>query len=180
MSLQLNTPPAEEPVNLADAKAWLRVESGADEDALIAALIPAARARCEWHTGRALVTQGWTLWLDRLGPCVELPLPPLQSVDSVTLYNVSDAATVLDESAWQADLPGGRVFLKDVHPGLRARNGAAIAFTAGYGDADAVPPPIKTAILLTVAALYDHRGADAAPTPDQALALLAPYRNIRI
>ena len=46
--------------------------------------------------------------------------------------------------------------------------------------ADAVPPPIKTAILLTVAALYDHRGADAAPTPDQALALLAPYRNIRI
>jgi hypothetical protein len=79
MSLQLNTPPAQEPVTLAQAKAWLRVESGTDEDDLIAALIAAARARAEWHTGRAFVTQGWTLWLDRAAPVIGIPLPPLQA-----------------------------------------------------------------------------------------------------
>jgi len=63
MSLTLNTPPAAEPVTLADAKAHLKVDS-TDDDALIASLITAARARAEWHTGRALVTQSWTLWLD--------------------------------------------------------------------------------------------------------------------
>ncbi|HEY0266837.1 MAG TPA: head-tail connector protein, partial [Rhizomicrobium sp.] len=97
MSLQLNTPPAIEPVSLDQAKAWLRVESGGDEDALIAALIPAARARAEWHTGRAFVTQHWTLWLDSVGDgCIALPLPPLVGVESVTLYAADDTATVLD------------------------------------------------------------------------------------
>ena len=86
MSLQLTAPPATEPVSLAQAKAWLRVESGNDEDDLITALIQAARVRCEWHTGRAFVTQGWTLWLDGIGDgLVSVPLPPLASVSAVAI-----------------------------------------------------------------------------------------------
>jgi uncharacterized phiE125 gp8 family phage protein len=177
MSLQLNTPPGEEPVTLAQAKAWLKVETD-DEDALIAALIPAARARAEWHTGRAFVTQGWTLWLDRITDCIELPLLPLVSVVSVTLYAPDDSALVL--SQYRVDVAGGRVFLKGAHPGLRARDAAAIAFTAGYGGAADVPAAIASAILLLVAQIYEHRGDQGAPMPDQALALLAPYRTIKI
>jgi uncharacterized phiE125 gp8 family phage protein len=181
MSLQLNMPPAAEPVSLDQAKAWLRVESGNDEDALIAALIPAARARAEWHTGRAFVTQGWTLWLDRLGDgCIALPLPPLVAVSSVTLHAADDSATVLDESRYRVDLPGGRVIVAGPHPVLRPTDAVAIAFTAGYGGADAVPAPIASAILEIVSSLYEHRGGDAVPTPDSALALLAPYRAIRL
>ena len=55
-----------------------------------------------------------------------------------------------------------------------------IAFTCGYGAAADVPAPITSAILLLLAALYEHRGDDAAPSPDNALALLAPYRGIRL
>ena len=179
MSLQLNAPPATEPVTLAQAKAWLKVETD-DEDALITALIPAARARAEWHTGRAFVTQGWTLWLDRVGECVELPLPPLAGVESVTLYVADDAATVLAEDGYRVDVPGGRLLFKSSHPGLRPRNAAAIAFTCGYGDAADVPAAIASAILLLVAQLYEHRGDKGAPMPDQALALLAPYRVVRL
>jgi uncharacterized phiE125 gp8 family phage protein len=179
MSLLLNTPPAAEPVILAQAKAWLKVETD-DEDALIAALIPAARARAEWHTGRAFVTQGWTLWLDRIGDCVEVPLPPLVSVESVTLYAADDAAHVLASDQYRVDVPGGRVLSRAPHPGLRARNAAAIAFTCGYGEVADVPAPIASAILLLVAQLYEHRGDDAAPMPDQALALLAPYRAMKL
>ena len=181
MSLQLTTPPALEPVTLAEAKAWLRVESGDDEDGLITALIAAARVRCEWHCGRAFVTQTWTLWLDKVGDgVILLPLPPLVSVDRVTLYAADDSAAILDESVYRADVPGGRVILAGAHPGLRAVNAAAIVFTAGYGGAADVPAPLKSAILQSVAWLYEHRGGDAAPVPESALALLAPYRAIRL
>jgi uncharacterized phiE125 gp8 family phage protein len=180
MSLQLNSPPAAEPVTLDQAKAWLRVESGGDEDALIAALIPAARARAEWHTGRAFVTQGWTLWLDRAALCITIPLPPLQAVESVTIYKCDDSAVVLAAGGYTADISGSRVVLKAPPFGLRPVNAAAIAFTAGYGDGADVPADIVQAILQIVSALYEHRGGDAAPTPDSALALLAPYRILKI
>jgi uncharacterized phiE125 gp8 family phage protein len=184
MSLQLNTPPAAEPVTLDQAKAWLRIETG-DDDALISSLVSAARARAEWHTGRAFVTQGWTLWLDEWRePCAEIPLPPLQGVSSVTFYARDDSATILDAGDYTVDSASqpGRVMLT---PGgalanLRAINAVAIAFTAGYGAADAVPGAICQAILEIVAMLYAHRGDDAAPTPDAALALLAPYRLVKL
>lgn len=181
MSLQLTSPPAQEPVSLAEAKAWLRVESGDDEDALITALIAAARVRCEWHCGRAFITQTWTLWLDGIGDgVIGLPLPPLAAVSQVTLYAIGGDAAVLDAAAYRVDVPGGRLIFAASHPGLRASDGVSIAFTAGYGDADDVPEPIKSAILQTVAWLYEHRGGDAAPVPAGALALLAPYRVVRL
>jgi len=82
MALELISPPAVEPVTLDEAKAHLKVDT-TDDDALIATLISAARAKAEWHTGRAFVTQGWTLWLDRwpAADCqylpAEIPLAPL-------------------------------------------------------------------------------------------------------
>jgi uncharacterized phiE125 gp8 family phage protein len=180
MSLQLNTPPAAEPVTLDQAKAWLRVESGDDEDALIASLIPAARARCEWHTGRAFVTQGWTLWCDGPVSCLDIPLPPLQAVTAVTLYDRDGNATVLASDAYVVDLAGSRLALKAWPANLRAANSVAVAFTAGYGGAADVPAPLCAAILQIVSALYEHRGGDTVPTPDNALALLAPYRTIKL
>ena len=56
----------------------------------------------------------------------------------------------------------------------------SIVFTAGYGGAADVPAPIKSAIGQTVTWLYEHRGGDAAPMPQAALALLAPYRAVRL
>lgn len=54
----LVTGPSEEPVSLAEAKLHLRVDDNAD-DALISALIVAARQHAENDTRRALVTQTW-------------------------------------------------------------------------------------------------------------------------
>ncbi len=176
MSLQLNTPPVEEPVTVAQARAWLRVESGGDEDALIARLIAAARARAEWHTGRAFVTQGWTLWLDGVRGAIEMPLAPLQAVTSVTLHHADGATTLLDEAYV---VSGQHLMLAMVPQALRVRDGIAVAFTAGYGAAEDVPAPIAQAILHIVSSLYEHRDGDA-PTPDSALALLAPYRTIKL
>ena len=63
MASILLTPPAVEPLSLAEAKAFLRVET-ADDDSLIAALIAAGRIHVERQAGLALITQGWRLVLD--------------------------------------------------------------------------------------------------------------------
>ena len=182
MSLQLTAPPVIEPVSLDEAKAHLKVDT-TDEDALIARAIAGARARAEWHTGRAFVTQGWMLWLD-CWPCtgaVEIPLPPLQAVTSITVYATDGTPTVLDPSTYQVDIASspGRVLLSgcSVAPmDLRTMNALAIAFTAGYGDdADDVPTQIREAILDYVADLYANRGdSDDANANTAAQALLAP------
>lgn len=58
MPLQLVTPPAGEPVSLAEAKQHLRVDGG-DDDLLIGSLITAARQAAETKTGRQLITARW-------------------------------------------------------------------------------------------------------------------------
>ena len=55
--------PAGEPVSLAEAKAFLRLDSDA-EDGLLATLIAAARLHIESVSGKALLRQTWRLVLD--------------------------------------------------------------------------------------------------------------------
>jgi uncharacterized phiE125 gp8 family phage protein len=187
MPLALVTPPTVEPVTLAQAKAHLKVDT-ADDDALITALIAAARARTEWHTGRALVTQSWMLYLDRWPSdgIVEIPLPPLQTVTSLTAYARDGSALVIDAAHYVVDFasaPGRLVLKPDYAPptDLRAANAIALAFTAGYGDAAAdVPAMLKQAILEIVAFLYENRGEAPAELPPNCLALLAPYRVLKL
>jgi uncharacterized phiE125 gp8 family phage protein len=189
MPLEIITPPAVDPVTLDEAKAYLKVDTS-DDDALIGSLIEAARARAEWHTGRAFVTQSWRLWLDAW-PCadgaplaIEIPLPPLQAVTAVTTYATDDSATVLDTARYQIDAASkpARVALKFavVPPvGLRAVNAVSVAFTAGYGDGESdVPPLIRAGILDILADLYTNRGDGTLPL--EAQALLAPYRIVKI
>ena len=55
MAYSVVTPAASEPITLEEAKNFLRVD-GSDDDALIGALISAAREMCEQYTRRILVT----------------------------------------------------------------------------------------------------------------------------
>ncbi|MBV9989676.1 MAG: phage head-tail connector protein [Alphaproteobacteria bacterium] len=181
MPLQIITPPALEPVTLAEAKAQLKLDTDAD-DALISTLITAARARAEWHTGRAFVSQSWILWLDCWQEVVQVPLPPLRAVSSVTTYARDGSATVIDPSSYDVDLPGSRVVLGCIAPpGLRELNALAIAFDAGFGDAASdVPADIRAAILDLMAELYVNRGDAPATECLDAAVLLAPHRVFRL
>jgi uncharacterized phiE125 gp8 family phage protein len=183
MSLQLITPPAAEPVTLAEVKAHLKIDTS-DEDVLLATLITAARARAEWHTGRAFVSQSWTLRLDawpRDG-VAEIPLPPLGGVTEVAVISPDDIRTVLAPAAYRVDTASapGRVIFRDAAPPLRTRDCIEIAFTAGYGGAAAVPPAIKEAILEITADLHAHRGDEDGAVGLAGQALLAPYRIFRL
>ncbi len=63
--LTLVTPPATLPLSLNEAKAHLRLEDDQTaDDAAIMALVRGAVEQCEQFTGRALMTQVWSLFRD--------------------------------------------------------------------------------------------------------------------
>ena len=64
---------------------------------------------------------------------------------------------------------------------MRPRAAVEIIYKAGYGDTGSnVPQPIKTAILIHVASMYEQRGQcdDAMDLPPGAKQLLNQYRIV--
>ena len=190
MALVMTATPAAEPISLAEAKAHLRVDTD-DEDALISSLIVAARLLVERALGLALVTQGWSYFLDAWPErgCITLPLGPVQAVSAVTLHDDNGGATVLDADGYAVDVLSApaRLVLTSALPSAETRsfNGFEVAFTAGFGDAADVPQPIRQALLLLVALWFEGRapvelGSGAQEVPAIAAGLLQPYRRVRL
>ncbi len=192
MAAQLTGAPAVEPVCLADAKEHLKVDH-LDEDHLIVGLLAAARQSIEGMTGLALITQAWSVFFDAWpdSGVIELPIAPVQSVSSVTVFDGDGTPNVVDPSSYTADLISrpSRVVLRpgsgEPSPG-RAANGIAVDLIAGYAaDGDGVPEALRLAILRLAGHWYDNRhaiqfGAPAVQVPLGVTALLAPYRRARL
>jgi uncharacterized phiE125 gp8 family phage protein len=187
-ALVLFTAPSSEPLTLTEAKAHLRVTT-ADEDTLITSLVVAARRHVETLTRRALVSQVWDYFLDAFpGWEIEVPLPPLVSVDSIKyLESAAGAQTTLATSEYRADAKHqpGRItpgFGKSWPATYGVTNAVEIRFTAGYGAAAAVPQGIKQAMFLLLSAWFEHReeivsGVSVAslPSPVNVGSLLRPF-----
>lgn len=188
-ALVMITAPAVEPVTLEEARDHLRVDSDA-EDALISELIAAARQWCEQHTGRQFVTATFDWHVDMLAGTLEVPRAPLQSVTSITYLDSDGAQQTLAGATYRVDaysIPA-RLALGYAQswPALYGVvNAATVRFVAGYGDAaQDVPAPIRQAILLLTAELYEQR-QESVPlafsgTPFGVTALLHPYRVLTI
>ena len=157
MTSTLIAPPGEEPVTLAEAKAFCRID-GSDEDALVDALIAAARLQVESLTGRALITQTWRLTMTCAPRLVELPVIP---------------AAALVEAPDGAVLQGDAVLLGEPVDEL------TVDYTAGYGDRGDVPGDLKQAVLTLVAYWYENRDAVTVP-PVGFDRLIQSYKRVRL
>ena len=183
----LTTPPAAEPLSLADAKAHLRV-GHADEDGLIGKLIVAARRHVEAQTGLVLITQAWLCFRDGWPDhgVAELPVAPVLSVNDVKVYGEDDVAAAIDPAHYYVDrvsrparliLRGSRVWAM---PG-RIGNGIEISLTAGFGPAGSdVPEPLRQAMLQLVAHWYANRGDENAHVPLGIASLIETFREKRL
>lgn len=198
------TPPSNEPVSLADAKAWARIDT-ADDDAMVTTLIAAARTAAEEYLRRSLVTQTWKLTLDLtcsefgnrysdgvydlpvsalyggLPTSIPLPKGPVQSITSVTTYDTANTSSVFASSNYRVDASGDRLILNSgaIWPSsIRPQAGCEILYVAGYGTSADVPQPIRQGILIHVASLYEQRGMcdDAMGLPAGTKQLYGPYR----
>jgi uncharacterized phiE125 gp8 family phage protein len=191
MSSILLTAPAVEPVALADAKAYLRVAID-DDDAVIAALIAAARSHIEAQTRRALITQTWRLIRDCWPPDGRIAVAPvpLRSVVAARIYDAGGTTHAIDANVFIADKAAVPAILSIVpgtltEPG-RAAAGIEIDVEVGYGSAPAdVPESLRQALLLLVTHWYENRGLIAtgqtvAVLPMAIAALIAPYRVLSL
>ncbi|WP_067341261.1 head-tail connector protein [Stappia indica] len=189
MTAIVTTPPAVEPVTLEEARAQLRVTTS-EEDALLGRLIAAARGQIELATRRALITQGWRLYLDAWPPgrVVRLPVAPVASVEAVAVYDGDGLPVALDPGDYRLEAATSPPRLKvaaGAPAGLKGFNGIEIDFTAGYGaETDAVPGPLRQAVLLLVAHWFEHRepGLDPAALglPPAVASLAGSYRILRL
>ena len=188
MALLLTTPPIAEPLALADVKAHLRLAI-TDDDVYITALISAARRAIESRYGLSLMPQSWALFADHWPQdgVFHIPLWPVQSVASLTVFADDDTPATIDPAHYYLDgatrparlaLRQGRVFA----PPGRNINGLKLAFSAGFGaDASAVPAEIKEGLMAIVADWYQNRGDAAGGTlPATAITALAAYKNARL
>lgn len=186
-ALLLAGPPVE-PLTLAEAKTFLRVDHDA-EDALIASLITAARATVEALTRRALIDQSWRIVRDAwpVSGLIAAPINPLREVTNAHVLDAAGNEVPVPLDAFICDLarvPGLiRVDrAKVIAPG-RAIAGIAIDAVAGHGaSADHVPSPLIEAVRVVLAHFYEHRDVPGpgAAFPARLDALVAPFRVMRL
>jgi len=196
MRITTTTAPTVEPVTLTEVKKHLRLattdaEAAAytTEDDLLDRLITTARIMTEQQTGRKLITQTLEYYLDEWpdGDEIKLPYPPLQS--ATVTYRLEDD-TGYDNTLSTVDVDivsePGRIVLQpnESWPSgtLYSEKPIKIEFDCGYGDADDVPEGIKSAILLRITDLYEHRGEIVAGVSVGRIegaidSLLWPYRE---
>jgi uncharacterized phiE125 gp8 family phage protein len=192
MRVTLVTAPTVEPITIAEARRQCRVTM-TNEDALLNSLIVAARQRAEAITGRQLTDAVWRADCDQPPDdlCLELPKPPLQTVDAITYLDAAGAEQTWAASNYQVDAPAGPFAMPGrVGPvpsatwplaGSGYFNSFRVQFTAGYGtNATDVPQAIRLAMLLMIGGWYVNRedmsDASMSPIPTGAIALLTPYK----
>jgi uncharacterized phiE125 gp8 family phage protein len=177
--LKLITAPASEPVTTADLRAFGRISEDVP-DATLVPLIIAARQQAEAHLNRALINQVWELIFDRFPRMpVSIARPPLVSLTSVTITDITGSTTTMATSDFVVDTSGvcGMLALKHgkAWPAVTPETGGvAIRFTAGYGAAAAdVPETFRIAIMLGALSLRDN---PLEPLPKAFFDMLTPER----
>lgn len=188
MSITLLVAPANEPLSVADAKTFLRVEHG-DDDAVIASLIAAARAQVEALTRRALILQSWRLVLDRWPSDgrIRLRMAPLRSVIAARVFDAAGASSPLNAADFSIDA-GGSIVAPRFAPPVPGRpsGGIEIDLQLGYGPTSAdVPDLLRHAVRSLVAHWYENRGLAAigqsvALLPGSVGAMIASYRVLSL
>lgn len=160
MTMQLITPPAIEPVTIADARAFLRIDTSADDD-ILQKLITTSREMVESRTGLALITQSWQLKIARWPRSGRVALYrfPVQMIEKATARDSALNLIEIDPADMHLQLANRP------HRLCFAKRGNAsdiiditVDFTAGFGSTpDKVPEALKQAILVLCGNLYENR-----------------------
>ena len=184
------TPPAIEPVTLAEARdqLWLP-QDDRDQDVWLIRNITVARALCENLMARQFITATYSLTLDSFPhtapfyggvgepyyystrwdgyeTVIYIPKPPLQSVASIQYLDTTGTLQTWPTNQYIVDplQEPGRITPAYGIPWEIPESvikSVTVQFTCGYGStAASVPATIRQAILLVLARLYRFRGDD--------------------
>jgi uncharacterized phiE125 gp8 family phage protein len=190
--------PTSEPVTLAEAKEWARIDED-DEDALTTRLIRSAREQVESMTGRALIQREHVLKLPRFPhsdeQVIALPGGQVQSVTSIAYTDQAGASQTLSSANYTVEtstIPAEISLVRGAEwPSVEDISlPVTITYQAGYAPdetvsptdtAGNVPQALKDAMAYIIAMRTEIRepvaiGVSVASVPDTLHSLLAPYR----
>ena len=175
-ALRLVTAPAIEPLTLAQAKTFLRIEHTADDDAVTRA-ITAARQAAEHYLKQALLPQTWD-FTQANPPATKsrLPFGPAQSITSITLTTEAGVTSTMNAANYRLSVGGSSVLF---NPAISIET-MTIRYVAGMGTVAAdVPALIVQGMLHHIAIILENRDG-AVPLPMQSITCYLPYRRISL
>lgn len=173
------TPPAAEPVTLAEAKEFIVVEDSA-ADTLISSFIAAARAHVEAVTGTRLVEQVLELRASCFADLERLPIGPVIDVAAIKYDDMDGVEQTLEVEAYElfgAGLEQGiRPVFGGAWPVATYRKGAVrVTVTVGY---ETLPEPLWLAMLLMAGDMFAHRESTASGGASMAIAIPTRVENL--
>jgi uncharacterized phiE125 gp8 family phage protein len=168
-NLTLKTKPAIEPVTIAEATNYLRIDldpEDTEEINYLESIIATAREWCEGFQKRAYITQTWEMTLDYWTyNIIEIPKGSLQSIVSIKYKDSLGVETPLVENT--DFVYSKRGILGRVTPAYGKSwpsftpyplDAITIEFKCGYGDtADKVPEKVIQAMKLLISHWYENR-----------------------
>lgn len=173
-SVKLTTFAVTEPVTLAEAKAYARID-GNSEDALITSLITMARTHCESYIGKCIVLKTVEINSFTFPYQFQLPYGPLANE-----LNLTKCVTI-DENGVETPLNyrvNAGLFPKIFILGGAQSYKFKLVFISGFLG---VPEDITLAIKMMVNTLYERRedfsDLQAIESPLGVKALLMPYKT---
>ena len=151
-----------EPITLAEAKLHLRVDDTA-EDALITALISAARETCEDRIEGTIPVTVWRLTLDAFPDAIKLPRGPVASVESVKYLDAAGVEQTLSPLDYLVDTASMQGYIVPAYgkawPEARGQiNAVTVEYTAGSAAAQHA---LKAWMLLAIGEMFANREASA-------------------
>ena len=170
-TLRVATPPAVEPVTLAEAKAHLRVDTS-DDDTYIGTLITTAREWCEAYLSRSLIHRQMVMTLESFPVDedeIELPMPPMATAGTTTAVSISytlqnGTTATLSTASYRVSRYSTPGEIQTIYGGtwpanqIEDENAVSVTWWAGYGAAgSSVPAAIRHAMLMLVGHWYENR-----------------------
>lgn len=185
MAIDIVTAASEEPITLAEAKNFLRVDHS-DDDTLINALITASRQMCEEYTRRILVTTTVDEYFDKfphnswdnLSNLIYLSRGPVASITSVKYVDEIGSEVTLTSDQYVTDLISEPARVQSTAGWFAAAgvvNQVIVRYVVGTAKS-AIPKPLIQGMMLVVSELYDNRSNSVKRLPTASEYLWNPYR----
>lgn len=165
---------------LDEAKAYLRLEPG-EEDAPLCAIILAAISHAERFTGQLLLRRGVREIRSVSSSCQRLTATPVVAFTSVTGIPAEGATIIVPVTGYSTEIDSdGDGHFRITQPGSAGR--VEVVYQAGLAASWAeLPEALRLGILRLVGHLYANRdAADDGGPPEAVIALLRPWRRIRL
>ena len=166
-------------VSLAEAQAYVRVETG-EEEALLAGLVRTASAMCEQFTGRALIARQFTETLSVGSQWQRLSPTPVRTIELVEALAEDGSATVLAAGSYAIDIDSSGDGWIRMMAGLGAAKLRVTGEAGMADDGNGLPEPIRQGIVRLAAHLFNARDGGGGDPPAAVTALWRPYRRIRL